>query len=188
MPGGDDGNELDGFERLADQAIGRVRRQRGDADGEAPAAHGTRQRLGRVDMEADRNGGKLALEIHQRAGQPRDREHHPDADLQLALQAQGEARRAGMQRVDIEQDLACVGEQRSPRMSQRRPLIEAPEQRHAQLALEIGDGIAHRRLGTPQMARRAREAALVDHRQEDAQLVERKWLHAIPSAATDGRP
>ena len=62
----------------------------------------------------------------------------------------------------LAQHLAGIGQ----RAVARRPL----QQHLAQLRLQLGDRLAHRRLGSVQPRRRPREAALLRHRQKRLQL------------------
>ena len=73
-------------------------------------------------------------------------------------------------RLDLDARLLEVLQQRSARLVEEPPLLRrlkrapgAVEQRHVQVALELLDGLARRRLGDPVRRRAAREAPQADH-------------------------
>lgn len=112
-------------------------------------------------MQAQRDGGESFGEGGQHRGQPLRRQH--DVDCQVDL---------GLQPVD------ALGE--CPRLGQHHPagrgqpgLAGAPplEQIDAELGFQVGYAVADDGDGTVEPARRRPEAAGIDDRQENAELL-----------------
>jgi hypothetical protein len=92
--------------------------------------------------------------------------------LSSGLQAHAERLGARTHAVDFAGHRARIGQQGFTGFGQGRLARTAVEQGDIQLLLEVGNGVADDRLGAVQGARRMGEAAMVDDRDKDAQLVE----------------
>jgi hypothetical protein len=148
----------------------RLRRLRQEADGEVGLApvdvddHG-----GRVDI--DGNAAGPGLETAEARQQPAHGEKHPAAD--------GEARGGPPGEIVIGRRDAgeAVGDRRDQRLrlGQRlHPARGAPEERDAELGLQIAHVPADRRMGQRQLVGRMRDVAQAADGLEGAQRVERE--------------
>ncbi len=119
------------------------------------------------------HGGIAFAEFIQRPDQLLGRPHHIHHQRHFRFQARGQSARLGEQAVQRDGEAARVRQDRAPRIGQLGPGgAGTGEQGDAQLALQIGDGIADHRIGAAQLAGSPGKAAGLHNRQEDRDLVQ----------------
>ena len=134
------------------------------------------QVLDQISMEAVQH-----VDVNQRAGALQV-EHGARHEAARCARSGAEAHDAGLgfqqarqfraQRAHFAFDRAAVLEQKLAKGRRRGELGVAIEQVHAKLLLQSMDRLAQRLLSAAQLAGRAREAAMLDDRQEIAQLAQ----------------
>ena len=149
------------------------RERAADADHGLAVQHKRSHRPQRLDMEIERDGRKLLVESAQRLAEPFRGKHHVDREVDLRLEALEQAFDFGAQPIHALADRAGLGEHRLPRDGEPRLARALPlEQQQPKLRLEIGDAVADHRGGAVEPPPGGREAARLDHGQEDPELVE----------------
>ena len=94
------------------------------------------------------------------------------ADRELARAPVGSLLREPPGMLDAAEDVLRLAQEDAAGVGQRHVMTAAIEQRHADRFLELPDLLAERRLRGVQACSRAREAQLVGHRHEIAQVSE----------------
>jgi hypothetical protein len=174
------------LDRLDDQA-GLVDGKAHETDLDAAVAQGIGLRAGEERVEADVDGREA------RAPDPEDaredvqigRRHEPDGQL-ADLAAAGAARRAhGALRV--REHPAHLVEERMPRGGELDAAVRAMEQVDAELAFELSDLLAERRLRHVQARRGAAEVQLLRDGQEVAEVAELHGGDSYPAGLNSSR-
>jgi hypothetical protein len=119
-----------------------------------------------------------------------DVEHHGSRDVQLqpAAHARGRARRIVQGGAGFGKKRCNAPGERVSRISQPEAARRALEERDAELALQPGDGLAHRRRSHPLPTRRRPEAARLSDGEEDEEIVERRLIVRHAEQAIRPRP
>jgi len=133
----------------------------------------------RVDRSAQgqhrdthRHRGIRGAHVVQRRASPFDRKERIHHQRKLQLDAFAQALRASAHRIDPQQDVAGVGKQRLALRRHDGTMAGAVEQRHAQLRLHVGNGVADGGLHTGQAAGGRAKAAGICDGGEHTQLVQ----------------
>nr|WP_275937629.1 hypothetical protein [Nannocystis exedens] len=137
----------------------------------------------RLGVDAQRHRRERRREFAAQRHQHRQREQRVDAQRHRRLEPAGDPRRQPAQRVDLAGHPARRGQDRLARLGQRRHPRRAVEHRHVELALEVGDRLADRRLDPAQPFGRRREAPGLRDRRQHPELVERH----VPDHAAEYR-
>jgi hypothetical protein len=126
-----------------------------------------------LDIEAKSNCGEFGPERIEGLNQHACRQHDIDGDGDLRLQAAQQSAGAGEQPIHALRDPARIGQDGPACLGEFGPAGRlALEQGEAELALEIGDGVADDRGGAAQPPGGAGETAGFSDRQEGLEMVE----------------
>ena len=170
-------------QRRGHDAVGRRAVAAGHADVGRAARHQRADLRRRRLAERDLQAGMRAVERRERReqarrlGRRRDRADAPARDARVAVEVGPRAGELREHRLGARQQLLAGGRQLG---AARRP----PQQLDAELGLEPPDLLRQRRLGDPELLRRAREAAVARDRGE---VLQPPQLHAL-SAPSSRRP
>ena len=173
MPIRGNGNQLHHADRALFERIHAPRQRAADTHARHAIEHELRHRAQRLDIKAKANCGEFGAEGIERLDQHAGRQHDIDSDGDLRLQAADQSTGAGEQPIHALRDPARIGEDRAAGFGQFGPAGRlALEQGEAELAFEIGDGVADHRGGTAQSPGSTGETAGFSDCQEGLEMVE----------------
>ncbi len=165
----------DAADRLLVEIVHRPRHGSTGADRAGPVEDEPGDRSQSLDIKPEIDGRKGGPKCNQSRNEPRSREHHIDRHGEFGFEPGQEARGLGAQPIDAKRHLSGFGQQGLSGLGQRgfaTAAVEEPEP--TELSLEIGDRVADDRLSAVEAASRSRKAALVNHGEKHAELVERR--------------
>jgi len=165
-----------GYPDCQQRFVGELRRRHRPGSHHADTAAPFEHRLdhgARFDVEPQQRGRKFLLEGGHCTGENHLRKHDVHGHAQFRFKAAGQTLCPGFQQVDIARHRARIGEKRTALIRQHRKMSASIEESHAELTLEIGQGLAHHGLCATQAATGRRETAFIRGRNESAQLIQR---------------
>jgi hypothetical protein len=138
----------------------------------AAVEHGLEDGAQGLDVEAQRRVGKGFAEPRDGGGERVDGEHHVHGDRQLGLESAREAPRTRLELVHAGDGRPRLGEEGAALLRQHGSPAAPVEEPDAELPLEIGEGLAHHRLGATELAADGGEAPFLHRGEEGAELIE----------------
>ena len=170
-------------QRRLHQGIETARQRAADAHAGHTVEHELCDGAQRLDIKAKANGGICGAKGVEGLNQCRCRQHDIHGDGNFRFQAANQPAGACEQPIHAERDASGIGQDGAAGLTQLRPARRlALEQRQAELAFEIGDGVAHHRGGAAQLSGGAGEAASLRNRQEHLQMIEARGFRLHCSA------
>src|SRR5260221_1018809 len=126
-----------------------------------------------LNVKAEQHRRELRLECPDRVNQPRGWHHHIDYQRHLGLEAALQSFDAGAKVIDPARYRAGLRQERRASFSEDGlPRPRSIEQHDAELALEVGDGVADGGGGAAEPAARSRETPTLHHDEQDLELIE----------------
>jgi hypothetical protein len=147
---------------------------RADAEVHVLAEDARDELVGRAVVDQHANFRMLFAEAADRRGQQEGGQRGRDGQGHAAALQRGQFAKTGGERIDVAQDALGHGQHFVGRRRRLERARGAVEQARAQPLLELADQHAHRRLGDEEPLRGRAELAQLVHREERAQLADRR--------------
>jgi hypothetical protein len=127
----------------------------------------------RLDVEPQGDGREFRLKCLHGIDQSRRRQHHIDGKTDLPLHAIEQPLDLGAQVFDADRDRPSFRQHRGAGLGQyRSPRPIAIEQLHAELLFQVGDRVADRGCGAPELTACRRKTSPLDHGDKHGELLE----------------